>query len=72
MFRHYPEGGPDTTNLKYGVESAILSCGVDPTKEMIDTLDEYFRCVAFGDVEMSKLFEGRIQFSALEANTRFE
>jgi len=64
-------GDPETTNLRWGIEMLLREQGWFPTRNVVIALERYFLTVAFGDVETAKMFDERIQMSALEANTRF-
>lgn len=67
--RHFPEGGQETTNLRWGIESVIRELGIIPTPSMIIMLEAYFMDVVVAPDHMD---EGDLECAALIANNQFE
>lgn len=74
MNRIFPEAGPDTTNLRWGIES-ILSSALD-REGMITELEVYFTRVVYLTDPNGWENEGEVRLgldeAALQANIRFE
>lgn len=71
----FPEGGPDTTNVRWGIEATLLQQGVFPTAQLIIALEKYFiETVQHSDLVVpgrSDVAE-ELEFGALENNIQFE
>lgn len=71
----FPEAGPTTTNVRWGIEATLLRQGVFPTAPLIIALEKYFiETVQHSDLACAgrSSVDEELEFGALENNIQFE
>ena len=71
MHRNFPEAGPETTNLRYGIETILLQNGFDATPAVICELEDYFQRIVRSSTlnGLSTNLENELDMSALFCNS---